>query len=134
MSQEDDRTYNEFQKTVSLHLTRHRSILDVMTKYQEACARVNRALAKSVTTCGCLSIEASRQDLPADISLGEMSKYVSSHLEGRLCPNCQEVIEAEMGRALFFMTAICSLTGIDLGSVIKQEHDRLSALGFYSLT
>jgi hypothetical protein len=39
-----------------------------------------------------------------------------------------------MGKSLFFLAAICTLTGIDLYSVIKRENDRISTLGFYSLT
>jgi hypothetical protein len=134
MPRELEQTCNDFQKTVSLHLIRHRSILDVMTKYQDACSRVNRALAKSVTTCGCLQVSAGKQDLPADASLSEMSEYVKTHLEGHLCPNCAEVIEEEMGKSLFFLAAICTLTGIDFHEIIKKENDRISTLGFYSLT
>lgn len=134
MPREMEQTCNDFQKTVSLHLIRHRSILDVMTKYQDACSRVNRALAKAVTVCGCLRIDAEKQDLPADATLSEMSEYVKSHLEGHLCPNCEEVIEEELGKAMFFTAAICTLTGIDLHDLIKQENDRISTLGFYSLT
>jgi len=125
---------SEFQRTVSLHLIRHRSILDVMTKYQDACSRVNRALAKSVTQCGCLKVKAEKQELPADATLSEMSEYVKSHLEGRLCPNCAEVIEEELGRSLFFLAAICTLTGLDLHELIKKENDRIKTLGVYSLT
>jgi hypothetical protein len=125
---------NEFQKTVSLHLIRHRSILDVMTKYQDACSRINRAIAKSVTSCGCLKIDASKQALPADSSLSEMSEYVKTHLEGHLCPNCKDVIEEEMGQSVFFLAALCTLTGIDLYEVIKKENDRITTLGVYSLT
>jgi hypothetical protein len=134
MPRELEQTCNDFQKTVSLHLIRHRSILDVMTKYQDACSRVNRALAKSVTSCGCLQVTAGKQDLPADASLSEMSEYVKTHLEGHLCPNCAEVIEEEMGKSMFFLAAICTLTGIDLHEIIKNENDRISTLGFYSLT
>ncbi len=134
MSRELEQTCNDFQKTVSLHLIRHRSILDVMTKYQDACARVNRALAKAVTSCGCLRIKAAKQSLPADASLPEMSEYVESHLEGHLCPNCSDVIEQEMGRSIFFMSAICTLTGINLHGMMLKENDRINTLGFYSLT
>jgi hypothetical protein len=134
MPREIEANCNEFQQTVSLSLIRHRSILDVMTKYQDACSRVNRALAKAVTSCGCLQINAGKQELPAETSLSEMSEYVKTHLEGRLCPNCSEVIEEEMGKSVFFLAAICTLTGIDLYSVIKRENDRVSTLGFYSLT
>lgn len=134
MPRELEQTCNDFQKTASLHLIRHRSILDVMTKYQDSCARVNRALAKSVTSCGCLKIIADKQALPADANLGEMSEYVKTHLEGHLCPNCSEVIEEEMGASLFFLAAICTLTGIGLHDVIKKENDRIVTLGVYSLT
>lgn len=134
MAREIEQTCNDFQKTVSLHLIRHRSVLDVMTKYQDACSRANRALAKAVTACGCLRIDAEKQDLPADATLSEMSKYVKSHLEGHLCPNCEDVLEEELGKVLFFTAAICTLTGIDLHTVIRQENDRISTLGFYSLT
>ena len=134
MAREIEETCNDFQKTVSLNLVRHRSILDVMTKYQDACSRVNRALAKSVTACGCLKIQAGKQDLPADASLSEMSEYVQTHLEGHLCPNCSEVIEEEMGKSMFFLAAICTLTGIDLHETIRKENDRINTLGFYSLT
>lgn len=134
MPRELETTCNDFQKTVSLHLIRHRSVLDVMTKYQDACSRVNRALAKAVTTCGCLQVTAEKQALPADASLTEMSEYVKTHLEGHLCPNCAEVLEEEMGKSLFFLASICTLTGIDLHDLIRKENDRITTLGVYSLT
>lgn len=134
MANQNEDLCKEFQKTVSLYLVRHRSILDVMTKYQESCGRVNRAIAKAVTTCGCLKIEAEKQSLPADATLLEMSQYVNSHLEGRICSNCSEVLEEEMGKALFFLTAMCVLTGMDLGEIIRKENDRIATLGVYSLT
>lgn len=134
MAGELEESCNTFQRSVSLNLVRHRSILDVMTKYQDACSRVNRALAKSVTACGCLKVQAGKQDLPPDASLSEMSEYVQTHLEGHLCPNCSEVIEEEMGRSMFFLAAICTLTGIDLHEIIRKENDRINTLGFYSLT
>ena len=46
----------DFQANVEKYLIRHRSVLDIMSKYQESTARVNRALAKAVTECGCISI------------------------------------------------------------------------------
>jgi hypothetical protein len=70
-----------FQKTVSEYLVRNRSILDVMTKLQDASTRVNRAIAKTVTSCGCLNIDASKQEIPEDVSYSEVAEYVKSHLE-----------------------------------------------------
>jgi len=124
----------EFQKTVSEYLVRNRSILDVMTKLQDAATRVNRALAKTVTTCGCLRIVASKQEVPEEVTFSQVANYVKSHIEGKLCPNCADVIETELGNAMFYLAAICCLLDLDLKSVLERENDRIRTLGVYSLT
>lgn len=123
-----------FQDTVDKFLTRHRSILDSTSKFQEAAARVNRAIAKSVTTCGCLKVFAEKQKIPKDAKLQDAKKFVSTHIEGTLCPTCREIIRTEIGTSLFYVAAICSILGLNLSEIIKQEEDRISALGVYSLT
>ncbi len=125
---------NAFQKTVSEYLVRNRSILDVMTKLQDASTRVNRAIAKTVTSCGCLNIDASKQEIPEDVSYSEVAGYVKSHLEGELCPDCSDVIETELGKALFYIAAICCLLDLDLEKVMNRENDRINTLGAFSLT
>jgi hypothetical protein len=127
-------TCQEFQQTVSEYLIRHRSILDVMTKFQESCAHVNRAVVKTVTNCGCLQIEAERQPVPPDANLSEITEYMRTHLKGKLCPNCLEVVEGELGNVLFYLAAYCSLLDLDLKKLIAKENDRISTLGVYSLT
>lgn len=124
----------KFQGTVSNYLIRHRSVLDATSKFQEASARVNRAIAKAVTSCGCLKIKAGKQLLPKEASLSEITKYMQTHLEGDLCDSCRETIETEIGNALFYLVAICHLLGLDMDEIIHQENNRISALGFYSLT
>jgi len=124
----------EFQKTVSEYLVRNRSILDVMTKLQDAATRVNRALAKTVTSCGCLSVDASKQELPDDVNFSQVSNYVKSHIEGEICPNCSDVIETELGNAMFYLAATCCLLGLDFKCVLERENDRINTLGVYSLT
>ena len=74
-----------FQDSVSQYLLRHRSILDVQSKLTESAARVNRALAKAVTSCGCVSIAAERQRFPKDVSLKELKQFLSTHVHGDLC-------------------------------------------------
>ena len=124
----------EFQKTVSEFLVQNRSILDVMTKLQDAATRVNRALAKTVTACGCLRVEASKQELPEDVTFSHVAEYVQSHLQGKLCPNCADVIETELGNAMFYLAATCCLLNLDLKNVLERENDRINTLGVYSLT
>ena len=51
----------DFQESVSELLIRHKSILDIMTKLEEAQSRVNRAVAKAVTNCGCIKVNGRKQ-------------------------------------------------------------------------
>lgn len=124
----------DFQNTVTDYLVRHKSVLDVMTKLQETSARVNRALSKSVTSCGCLKINAAKQPMPAGASLPEIAEYTKTHLEGKICPNCLEAIEEELGNTLFYLTAFCTLLDLDLEKIMTSENNRISTLGVYSLT
>lgn len=125
---------DDFQKNVAKYLVRHRSILDVITKLQESVAKSNRAIVKSVTTCGCLRIDADKQPIPEDISLDKIGDYVRTHLKGELCPDCFEKVEAELGKTLFYIAAACSLLKLDFSAVLNSENNRISTLGIYSLT
>ena len=58
---------DKFQEQVSELLIRHKSIIDIMTKLDEYTSRINRAVAKSVTTCGCISIHAEKQNFDGNI-------------------------------------------------------------------
>lgn len=125
---------DEFQNTVSELLIRHQSILDVLSKLQEASARINRAVTKSVTSCGCLKVNAEKRVIPEDITLSELKNYIDSHLNGKLCPNCQEIIEAEAGRNLFYLAALCNHLDLNLYDVLIKEHKKLSTLRFFNFT
>ena len=124
----------DFQTAVDEYLIRHRSILDVLTKHQEATARVNRAVAKAVTECGCISIVAERQKIPADAEYNKLKFFMSSHLSGELCENCREVLVNELGHSLFYLTALCNLTGLDLQSVPQHETKNVRTLGIFNLS
>lgn len=125
---------DEFQNTVSELLIRHQSILDVLSKLQEASARINRAVTKSITSCGCVRVKAEKREIPHNISITELKGYVDSHLDGALCPNCQDIVEAEIGRALFYMAALCNHLDLNLYDVFIKEHKKLSTLRFFNFT
>lgn len=131
MAEIDQRT---FQQTVDEYLIRHRSILDVQSKLTETSARINRAIAKSVTTCGCVTIHASRQRFPTELSIAEVRQLMQSHLDGTLCDRCREVLETEIGSALFYLAAASSLFGLDLDAILRKEHARVATLGVFHLT
>ncbi|GAB6153039.1 hypothetical protein JCM17380_17890 [Desulfosporosinus burensis] len=125
---------DQFQSTVKSLLIRHQSILDIMSKGQETSARVNRAVVKSVTSCGCHAINAHKKFLPADASLADLKELLDSQLEGNVCDNCRDIIEAELGKQLFYMAALSNALDISLTDVLEQEYKKLQTLTIFNLT
>ena len=128
-----DILFEEFQNAVNEALNRNRSFLDILTKIQGSSARVNRTCVKSVTSCGCLHVKAERQHIPEDSSLEDMGQYMSSHLDGKLCDDCRDMIEKELGNHFFYIAALANLLDISLYDIILKEEKNLSALGKYVL-
>lgn len=124
---------DQFQATVGDTLIRHRSVLDVLAKLQEAGARISRATTKAVTSCGCIRIDAEKQQVPSEASLQELKTHMSKHVEGRLCEHCTEVVEAEIGNELFYLAALCNLFDLNLYDIILKEQKKLAALGIYNM-
>ena len=131
-----DLLWDEFQEAVQQGLVRHRSILDVVSKFQEASVRVSRALVKSVTSCGCVRINAQKTEIPPSsmVSLQELRSYMDDHLDGELCANCREVVEEEIGRLLFYTAALANLLDLNVYDVLIKENKKLAALGLYHLS
>ncbi|SHI14329.1 DUF1573 domain-containing protein [Sporanaerobacter acetigenes] len=123
---------SDFQEMTSNVLIRHKSILDIITKLDEYNARINRAVIKSVTSCGCISIDAKKQEYNSE-SLEELKKSLKSHLEGELCEVCSEKIEEEIGSYLFYLAALCDTLEINLSDILNNEYDNLKTLGIYNL-
>ncbi len=122
------------QHLASQYLIRHRSILDVQSKLNESAARISRALAHAVASCGCVQVHAERQRFPAHVGLGDVRGFLSTHLYGEPCERCREAMEDEIGSTLFYLAALCYITGLDLDAILRKERDRVSALGVYHLT
>ncbi|MBM7853797.1 hypothetical protein JOC37_000162 [Desulfohalotomaculum tongense] len=125
---------DEFQYTVSEQLICSRSILDILSKHQECGARINRSIVKTVTTCGCMKIETKKNTIPKDASLADLKNIMDSHLYGKLCPQCRETIEIEIGRAMVYLAALCNLLDVNLFDIIIKEHNKMKLLGHYNLT
>lgn len=126
--------FRDFQQTVSNFLLRHQSILDILSKSQEANSRVNRAVTKSVTSCGCMKINADRKPLPREANLDDLRKLLSNHLEGEVCENCRDIIINELGRSLFYYAALCNTLDISLQEVLEKENDKVTTLGKFNMT
>lgn len=67
-----------------------------------------------------------------DTSLDELSKAFSTHLNGKLCDNCREVIENEIGTSLFYLVSLCNILDINLYDVLINETSKLDTLGKFT--
>ncbi|MZP30227.1 DUF1573 domain-containing protein [Heliobacterium undosum] len=129
-----DLACQQFQDTVAEFLIRHQSILDIISKSQESNARVNRAVVKAVTHCGCVKVRAEKSAIPPEATLADLKQLLDSHLDGELCPNCREIIESEMGKSIFYLTALCHSLGLSLADVLQREHEKVSTLRVFNFT
>jgi hypothetical protein len=123
----------DFQQSVSELLIRHKSILDIMTKLEESQSRVNRAVAKAVTNCGCIEVDAKKQLIPLDADIEDLKNCMSSHIKGELCENCKDIIEKEIGNNIFYITSLCNALGISLSTVLEKEYEKINTLGIYNM-
>jgi predicted house-cleaning noncanonical NTP pyrophosphatase (MazG superfamily) len=129
----DNNLLNKFQENVSNVLIRHRNVLDVISKYQESCSRVNRAVVKSVTSCGCININTTYHNIPDNISYEELKNFTKHHISGELCDLCKDKLEEEIGNHLFYLAAICNTLELDLYHILEKQSENISMLGKYSL-
>lgn len=130
-----DIIFDDFQNAVNESLIRHKSILDIITKLQESNGRINRAVAKSVTNCGCIKISAQKQQLPSEkdnMDIDSLKDCLKTHLEGKLCDNCREIIIEEIGNNLFYLTSLCNILNLNLYDILLKEYDKMNTLGKYS--
>ena len=115
----------DFQNTVAKIQLRNKSILDIISKLGEANALVNRAVVKSVTYCGCVSIKANKQFYDTNKSLEENKELLKTHIDGELCDKCKEKITEELGNYLYYIASLCDSLGIDLDEVIDHKLNEL---------
>lgn len=124
-----------FQTFVNSILIRNKSILDQTTKLQDACTHLCRNVSKSATTCGCISINAHKQPYPTheDLSMDDLKALMETHINGKLCPNCKELVEKEIGRIIFYLGAISNTFDLSLSEILENEKNQTELLGKFSL-
>ena len=130
-----DVIFDDFQNSVDESLLRHRSILDIMTKLQESEARINRAVAKTVTNCGCIEIDSTKQQ-PVDNDIDnieDLKNLLDPQIKGKLCESCRDVVENEIGNNLFYLASLCNILDLNLYDILLKEYDKIGTLGKYSL-
>lgn len=129
----EDILLDKFQYTVEELLIRNKSILDIITKLQDSCSSINRAVVKSVTHCGCCKITAQKQEIDQNLSFSELKGLLKSHLEGTLCNSCKDIVEKEIGQTLFYMASLCNILNLNMYDIMIKELDKVQILGNYNL-
>lgn len=124
----------EFQYTVSDQIVCNRSILDILSKHQECGAAINRSTFKAVTNCGCINIQSSKNKVSDSTSLAELKNIMDSHLKGKLCLQCREAVEKDIGKSLVYLAALCNSLDINLFDIIIKEYNKTKLLRHYNLT
>ncbi len=124
----------DFQNKVKSLLIRHQSILDILSKGQEASARVNRAVVKSVTNCGCVGVDAHKKPIPEDATFFDLKALLDSQVDGKICDNCRDIIMTEIGKQFFYIAALANTLNISLSEVITKEQNKLATLTIFNLT
>lgn len=129
-----DVIFDDFQNAVEESLLRHKSILDIMTKLQESQSRINRALVKCVTNCGCVEINASKQEIVCEYDdIEDLKNDLKTHLNGKLCNNCREVLEREIGNNCFYLSSLCSALDLNMYDILLKQYEEITILGKFSL-
>lgn len=116
----------EFQTMTGELLMRNTSMVDMMSKLSTTCGKINRALTKAATDCGCISFCAVKKDLSEP-------KQEAAHMEGTLCPICREEVEKAVGEHLFYLASLLNPLELNLCDVLLNEKKRVEMLGKYNL-
>lgn len=127
-----DIIFDDFQNSLEDSLLRHKSILDILSKYQDSQSRITRAICKAVTNCGCIQINASKQKINDFSDLELLKKSFNSQVNGTLCNNCREIIEQEIGNNIFYLTSLCTTLDINIFDVMIKEYDKTKTLGKFT--
>ncbi len=110
----------DFQLAVESSINRNKNLLDTTSKKDIFSARLTRAIVKAITSCGCISVHSEK-------CAGDTC------LEGKLCKNCRDVVESEMGEELYYLAAICNALDLSIYDIMLKEKSSLSMLGKFSL-
>lgn len=128
----NDLIFDKFQDTVADSLLRHKSMLDILSKQQDSQARIFRAVSKAVTSCGCIEINASKQNFSNSDSIADLKDSLNSHVNGTICENCRSVIETELGNHIFYLVSLCETLDISLFDILLKENEKIKTLGEFS--
>jgi hypothetical protein len=108
-------------------------VLDILSKWDQAGASVHRTVVKAITECGCIEVHGRKQPYDQNMTLEDARKLLQSHLSGRLCEQCAEIVSEEMGKSLFYLSALCNALQVDMQKVLETEFRKCRTLGVFKM-
>jgi hypothetical protein len=130
---ENERKMCELQQVAAQMLLRNKSLLDALTKMQEAGAKTLRSVVKAATRCGCIELSGALQPINSNMTFEEIRGKLNFYKDGEICNECKFAVEKEMGAVLFYMASVCNALDLDMNEIIEKEIERNRLLGGYSL-
>lgn len=112
--------------TIDKYYKRNRSLVDTMSKAQLSLEKTIRAVTKAATHCGCIEFYAKKQPAGLDEEVPVLAA-------GKLCPECADEIEKELGQSAFYLISLIILLGYDPIDIIERENSRVRLLGKFNL-
>ena len=118
---------NDCIKDISVkYYKRNRSLMDTISKAQLALEKSVRAITKAATHCGCIEFCAKKQPAGLDEEVPVLAA-------GKLCPECSDEIEKELGQSIFYLISLMILLGFNPIDIIERENNNVKLLGKFNL-
>lgn len=124
---------NDFQEQVANLLLRHRSLLDIVSKCDQANSSVHRAVTKAITECGCIEVNGKKQPYTENMTVDQAHTILDTHVTGDLCDTCTEVISEQLGKNMFYIASLCNVLNINLQEVVEDESKKCATLGIFKM-
>lgn len=71
---------------------------------------------------------------PTGLRIEEAQHKLGTHVQGHLCENCKEIVSDQLGKNMFYISALCNLLDIKLEDVVERESKKCSTLGFFNMS
>lgn len=122
MSNIQDIITDELQYYINEYQSLNVNTLEQMTKLTDYTSKLNYSIIKSCTRCRCIQIDTSNH--LADNTHGCI---------GKLCPECIEKIEKNMGGCIYYLASLCNTFDLNLYDILIKELNKLTLLGKYHI-
>lgn len=81
-----------------------------------------------------MKLNADKQPYPDNLTLEQAKGLTKTHIDGQLCETCVDAITVQLGKHMFYVSALCNLLDLNLSDVIENESKTCNTLGLFNLS